>query len=147
MKRFGITAVLVAALVAAGTVGAGDAAKEELKRLQGTWKVLKMQQDGKPAPAEMVEKTQVVFTGDKVTVTISGERDEVATITVDPSKNPATVDICPEKEKGVIKGIYKLVKNQLTVCFAKDPKRPRPKEFSSTEEAGTGLIVLERVKK
>ena len=146
MKRFGITAVLVAALVAAGTAGSGDAAKKELQRLQGTWKVLKMLNEGKPAPAEMIAKTEVVLSGHKAIVK-TGERDETAIITVDPTKKPAAIDIRQEKEKGVLKGIYKLEKNRLTVCFAEKPDAPRPKEFTSTEESGTVLIVLERLKK
>jgi uncharacterized protein (TIGR03067 family) len=146
MKRFGVSAVLVIALVAAGTAGDGDAAKKELQRLQGTWKVLKMLMEGKPVPDEMIEKAQVVVSGHKATVKI-GEKDETAFITVDPTKKPAAIDVRPEKEKGVIKGIYKLEKDRLTVCIAGKPDAPRPKEFTSTEESGTGLIVLERVKK
>ena len=85
--------------------------RKELERLQGTWKVLKLQKGGKLAPAGITEKLRVVVSGDKITFTSAtpGDPGKVATITVDPSKKPATIDLRSEERKEFTKGIYKLV--------------------------------------
>jgi uncharacterized protein (TIGR03067 family) len=142
----GTLAAVAFGLVCTGAFGGGGAAGKQQARLQGTWKVLKMQQDGRPAPADEVQKTRLVVAGDKLTVTVEGTPDEVATFTLDPSQKPAAIDIRPAKEKKVVRGIYKFEKDQLLICFAKDGKE-RPKEFASSQDARTTLVVLDRVKK
>ena len=49
--------LLGVALVAGG--GSDDAVKKELKKFQGTWKVVRMQVDGVKIPLEAFEKTTV----------------------------------------------------------------------------------------
>jgi len=147
MKRLGISAVLAAALVGAGAPGGeGDAAKKALARLQGTWKILKFMKGGDLEPADEVQKMRVVIAGDKLTVR-TGKKDDEARIALDPSKKPPTIDIHPPREKKPVRGIYKLEKDQLTICFTPDGKEQRPTEFTSTQKAGTSLLVLEREKK
>ena len=147
--RCGTLAVVALGLVCTGALGGGDAAKKRQERLQGTWAVLKLVKAGQPAPADEVQKTRLVITGDKLTVKSDGKRDEVSRFTLDPSKKPATIDIRPEDGKdksGSLPGIYKFEKGQLVLCFAQDGKA-RPTEFASTQETDTTLAVLERVKK
>jgi uncharacterized protein (TIGR03067 family) len=142
----GTLAVVAFGLVCTGALGGGDAARKEQERLQGTWKVLKMVDSGRPGPADEVQKTRLVVAGDKLTVQMDGKPEELATFTLDPGKKPAAIDIRPAKGRELVKGIYKLEKDQLHICFAKDGK-DRPKEFASTQEARSSLVVLERVKK
>jgi uncharacterized protein (TIGR03067 family) len=145
MKRLGFGAVMVAALVAAGAPGGEGAANKELAKLQGTWKVLKAVKSGDPEPADEVQKMRVVISGDKFTIQ-TGEKKEEAGIKLDPAKKPAAIDIRAVGDPVTVRGIYKLEKGQLTICFTRDGK-PRPKEFSSSQKAGTSLVVLEREKK
>src|SRR5262245_10764766 len=145
MKRLGIWAVLAAALVAAGAPGGEGEAKKELEKLQGTWKVLKAVKSGDPEPADEVQKMRVVISGEKFTIQ-AGEKKEEAGIKLDPSKKPAAIDLRAVGDPVPVQGIHKLEKGQLTICFTRDGK-PRPKEFSSSQKAGTSLLVLEREKK
>lgn len=57
----------------------------------------------------------------------------------------ATIDMKVEKEV-TIQGIYELDKGTLKICVGLDGKK-RPTEFTSTENSGTSLLVLEREKK
>jgi uncharacterized protein (TIGR03067 family) len=144
MKRFGVSAVFVAALVAAGTAGAGDTARKELERFRGTWKVAKAEEGGRPAPDERVQGTRITFAGDKLTMK---ERDhtEELTIRIDPGKKPATIDFDLGKGKPAIPGIYKFEKDQLVLCFDNDGKA-RPQAFASPEGSSLSLLFLERTK-
>ena len=54
----------------------------------------------------------------------------------------------PQKDK-TIRGIYKLEKGKLTMCFgaAKDAESTRPTKFSGEQGSKCLLIVLEKIKK
>jgi uncharacterized protein (TIGR03067 family) len=134
--------VLLAGLGYAGH--AQEAVKKELEKLQGTWKVLKAIKEGDPAPDEKTAKMQVIIAGDKLTLK-DGNRDEPTTITIDPGKKPATIDL-KVNEKLTIQGIYELDKDALKICFGLEGSK-RPAEFASTGQSKTGLLILQREKK
>ena len=120
-----------------------DAAKKDLDRFQGEWKVEKAQRGGEAAPPE---KMRVTVSGDSLSIDAGGARDEKATITLDPAKTPATIDMkLLRGNKDVVPGIYKLDGDTLTVCWAKEGGRPA--EFASKEGTEQVLLVLKRVKK
>jgi uncharacterized protein (TIGR03067 family) len=138
---------VVLALLASGARGGdGDAAKKELKRFEGTWKVLKLEEGGDPAPADEVQKTELIFAGDKITVK-GPKGDEEARFTVDPSKKPAHIDIRPSKGQKLVQGIYKFEKDQLILCFTMAKDAMRPTTFASSQKPRTTLAVLQRAKK
>src|SRR5437870_4349868 len=58
------------AVIAGSTLaGGGDkAADGELKKIQGAWKFLAHERDGKATPAEELKKLKITFTGDKFSV-------------------------------------------------------------------------------
>lgn len=121
-----------------------DAGKPE--SIEGEWKMTEFVKGGKPRPEQLAT---VTIKGDKLTIS-DGEREEVVTITLDPKADPATIDLKVEKGKGreqTIKGIYKIEKGKLSICFGMDGDADRPKEFKSDADTKTGLMVLERVKK
>jgi len=121
------------------------AVKQEMEKLQGTWKVLKSIKEGKAASDDDLKDKQVVIAGDKLTGK-GGKRDETASFTIDPEKKPATIDLTFEKAKPTIQGIYELDKDTLKICVSLG-KDKRPSEFKSTGNSGTSLLVLEREKK
>lgn len=144
-----MTQRIVALVVVGLLMGADkpeDAAKKDLEALQGDWKVEKAVRGGKDAPAEVAAKLKLTFAGNKLSVDEGSARDEQATLTLDPSKTPAAVDFQPTRPgKDVIKGIYKLDGDSLTLCWAKEGDRPT--EFASKEGSETVLFELKRVKK
>jgi uncharacterized protein (TIGR03067 family) len=127
-------------------------AKDDLKLLEGNWKVVALEADGKKAPPEALKGMRWTFKGSELQPYNPGEKSgEKATVKLDSSKTPKHVDLAvlegPQKGK-TTEGIFKLEKDQLVVCL-RDPeaaKKGRPKEFKTEADSGLGMITLERVK-
>ena len=99
MKAFMIVMAALAATVLPKTDGADD--KEEI---QGTWKVISALADGVETPdAEQVKQARWVIDAQELATELGGESRK-ASYTLDPTKEPRTLDITPlggpENEKG-----------------------------------------------
>jgi uncharacterized protein (TIGR03067 family) len=121
------------------TVVSGQDAKKELDQLQGEWTMFSRESNGQPS---MNTRWKLTITGDKWKVTRpdSDEAAAGATIKLDPSKNPKTIDL------GNLPGIYKLEDDTLTLCRpAQSMNANRPNEFKS--DSSNEIIVWKRVGK
>src|SRR5262249_46639213 len=127
------------------------AAKQDVKKLQGTWKVVASEVEGRKVEAAATTAS-VVIRGAKYTVKYpesGGKKASEMTFTLDPSKKPRAIDFTstsgPEKGK-LSRGIYELAGDTLKICFNPDKDGKRPTEF--TTKAGSRLrsVTLERVK-
>ncbi len=121
----------------------GDAAKDDLKKMQGEWIVEEAQRGGNTATGDELKKMLVTIKGSRITIDVGEARDEVAQMTLDPNEKPAAVDL---KARGneVMKGIYKLDGGMLTVCWSKEGERPT--EFASKSGTMQVLLVMKRRK-
>ncbi len=149
MKRQ-LLAALVAGLVlvvaAPADGGEQDAVKKEMAKFQGTWKFVSMEVEGKKSADEAINKYTVVFKGDQWTVSEGEKVAAQVTFKVDPTKKPKTVDLVDAGKGRLIRGIYSLEGDKLTVCDRGSEKGDRPTEFATKPSSGLVLIVLERVK-
>jgi uncharacterized protein (TIGR03067 family) len=137
--------LLTTVLVLAAPAPAEDA-KKDAEKIQGTWKVVSLERGGEKGPEEMVKNAKFVIADGLITIK-EPKREEKASFKLDPTKNPKTMDITPEKGKeGVALGIYELKGDTLKFCFSK-PGGARPTEFASKAGTEQVLIVLERDKK
>lgn len=117
---------------------------KELAPFQGTWKIVEATADGKPIPKEAIEKATFTFDGTKLSATETGDKTETGSYTVDPKKEPATIDLVSPKGE-TAPGIYKFDKDgRLTISFIKGKDAARPKGF---DDKGAVTMVLEKVKK
>src|SRR5438105_924869 len=91
------TLTLVAGLLVPMARAAGADVKKELEKLQGTWKVESITVGGNKAPKEASDKITLVIAADKITVK-DGDKNEEATIKIDPTKKPPTIDFTPIKD-------------------------------------------------
>lgn len=117
--------------------------KTDAARIQGSWKTIKVEVEGKPPPPEFVEKGKFLFEGNKVSIFHDDKVMEEATFVLDSAKKPSTIDLTatagPGKGK-IMYGIYRIEGNTLTLCIGDK----RPSEFKGQGTAG--LIQLKRVK-
>jgi uncharacterized protein (TIGR03067 family) len=143
--------VVIIALLLMGGASLGGGAKltgdDVLKKIQGTWKFISQEMDGKERPAEDVAKLKITFSGDKWTVRDDGKVVQGGTHKFDPSKKPGQVDAKVTEGEGkgeTMLGIYELKGDTIRVCF--DPQgKERPTTFKT--KAGQFAAVVQREKK
>lgn len=143
MKLQALLVVSVGLLLAAQS-GGGDASSDS-KKLQGTWKMVSGEKDGKEIPEDVIKSARLVIKGDKHYVKV-GEELFVGTHKLDATTKPKSIDAMdtegPGKGKTML-GIYEIKGDEFKVCFG-EPDSPRPKKFTSKN----GFIhVWKRVKK
>jgi uncharacterized protein (TIGR03067 family) len=133
--------------------GAADdaAAKKFLKELEGLYAPVSMTRSGEPAPDEFLKTVSFSIKGDTITVSFKkGDKgeDKEATIVVDPTQKPISIDMTPKEGPDAGKpmlGIIKVEKDNVTICWAdRSDSTDRPKEFSSKKENKHFLIVMKK---
>jgi uncharacterized protein (TIGR03067 family) len=132
---------VVPLLAGAGGAGAQDAAK-----MQGTWVLTQAEDDGRTAPAEELAKLVWSFDGERYTIRYHNDVRE-GTFRLDPDKTPKAFDqtATAGADKGrSYRGIYRLVGDELVLCFPRDPKADRPTEFTGKAGSGQVLLVFKR---
>lgn len=143
MTRFATALVLMGGALV-GLARADE--KTALKELEGTYKPLVVEKDGKSAEKGIVDTMTVQIKGDELIVSFSADDKKVAKIKVTPDPKLSNIDLSPQDgtEKGkTFPGIYKLEKGELVLAFSE--KGDRPKEFKSDNEAI--LLRLKKVEK
>jgi uncharacterized protein (TIGR03067 family) len=147
-----VTLLSTLVLIGSGGPGvrAGDMAEveKELKKFQGAWTFESVEAAGKKLPADQFKGMTVVFEGSKYSVKMDDVVVEAATLKLDLSRSPKTLDAQvidgPNKGK-VYLCIYEIDGDTLKVCFDEEGKK-RPTEFNGEGGANT-LVVHKRVKK
>ena len=149
MQRIICVLIVLAApfLVAAGT---GDDVRKELKALQGKWKTVAGEAAGMAFPKDGIPDFTFVIAADGKGTGKTPQDDLSFTITVNPKKNPKTIENLHEggKQKGKKQyGIYKLEGDKFTVCMTPpgSAEGDRPKDFT-TKDTTNVVFVFERVK-
>ena len=141
------------ALAAAGALAAadapkGDPAKDELKKLAGTWQGLSAEGGGEAAPDKEAKQMRLVFEGEKFTAYFGPIVLMQGTVKLDPAKKPKAMDLV--STAGRLTGqtapcIYELDGDGLKVCLG-EPDGKRPKDFK-TAKTDHHLILYKRQKR
>ncbi len=118
----------------------------ELKKLHGTWRLVKETEDGKEMPAEEAKKAKLTFdqTGNWK-VQVDGKVIGAGTAVLDPGKKPKTIDYT--FTEGEAKGtkfwaIYELDRDSFKHCGVL--KGARPTEFTAKAGSGRTLTMFKR---
>jgi uncharacterized protein (TIGR03067 family) len=127
-----------------------DDVQKELKALQGKWKTVACEAGGKPFPKDGIPDFTFVVAADGKSTGKTPQGEFTFTMTVNPKKNPKTIENLHETgaEKGKKQyGIYKLEGDKFTVCLAgpNSAEADRPKDFN-TKDTKNVVFVFERVK-
>ena len=112
----------------------------DLKKLQGTWIVVSLNDDGKEVPKRPTGTLRMTFKGKALTGTIDGRVHQQATIRIDSTKTPKHFDtILPNGKTD--EGVYLLNRDEL-VLFMRSDKKGRP---TKTEHAkGVFAFTMKR---
>jgi uncharacterized protein (TIGR03067 family) len=131
---------MVPALLALAALAgpADEAVQKELKKLAGSWSLVRPEgSDARPFTVEVA--------GDRLTIVFSEKEKVGIKIKIDPSTNPACIDF--ELENGTfLEGIYRLDGDTWKVCVGPANVRERPTAFPAEGEKKDGFAVLKRVK-
>jgi uncharacterized protein (TIGR03067 family) len=134
------------ALLAAGD----EDVKKELKALQGKWKAVALEAGGQQLPKESVPDFMYIVGADGKATGKMPQGEYTATMTVNPKKDPKTIDNLHESgaQKGKKQyGVYKLEGDKWTVCMTRPgvAEGDRPKDFNTKGTANV-VFIFERVK-
>jgi uncharacterized protein (TIGR03067 family) len=140
-----LATVLLSALLATAA-DLSEAAKKELKALEGEWTVVAYASDGKERDLPAEEQIAVSIKGAKFTFGKYGDAEVTA---LDPSLKPKIVDfkMLRKPESGATnEAIYKLEKDTLTVVLYLGEDKKRPDSFDIPKDGQTGRWILKRAK-
>lgn len=126
-----------------------DKPKEDKDALQGTWKVVRVEEGGQSKEDEDIRMT---FSGDEFSIKRGGQIAFKGKFKIDPSKKPKTIDLeITEDIKDEFKGktglgIYALEGDTLKLCASHPGETERPEEFSAPTGAERLFLTCKREK-
>jgi uncharacterized protein (TIGR03067 family) len=139
--------VLMATSLMAAEPSKQNAVTKDTNRIQGTWKLVALEADGKQAPAEIVAALKLVFRDDTLTFTPGEPGFTNYKYTLDPTTKPASFAMthADGTNKGETeKGIYSLDGDRLKIWFGRLDKSLNG--FTASAKSGQSMYSLERVK-
>ena len=147
MNARSISLLTILVAVAASPAEDGDPVSDEMARMQGEWTMVAGVVDGRAIPEETLKEFRRVCKGNEVNTTLGGQVVMKATIKVDPTKGPKTIDYVvrdgPTKGKTHL-GVYVLEGDTFKSCFA-TPGEERPTDFTSAGGEGRTATAWRRV--
>jgi uncharacterized protein (TIGR03067 family) len=116
---------------------------KELAALQGTWKLVSLEVNGKPRdlpenpPRWVIKGDQVLYGG-----------TALARLTLDGTTTPKCIDLSFRKPQRVYEGVYAVAKDTLTVCVNRRTEgvKERPLDFATKDKPDRRLLVFRRDK-
>jgi uncharacterized protein (TIGR03067 family) len=140
----------VAIVLAAFTPARAETAKERLqkehRKLEGTWRVVRGEMDGKAIPEEEIDGLTLTFKNGKFTARRGEEDPQEGSYTINLGRVPYSMDI--ERKDGPEHGrkqqaIYAVTGNRLEICSAEVGQK-RPTAFSTRGRPRCTLLQLRR---
>jgi uncharacterized protein (TIGR03067 family) len=136
--------VLCLCLAALAFADKDDAAEKDRAAMQGEWACEKLTRDGMAVPDDDAQSLFRTVKGDKYVVSRFRTKAGSGSFTLDATKTPREIDLVPDgPKKVVIKGIYKIEKGEVTMCYSV-PGGERPKAFESKEGSGVTIAVWKK---
>jgi RNA polymerase sigma factor (sigma-70 family) len=116
--------------------GKKNAGGNDLMKIQGTWKLESWELDGHLKPAEAINgmTLEINAKGEWRLSFGPGKPTNQALIFIDPSKEPAVMEVRGPNGRVFRSGLYKVEGDTLTICSTAWPSAPPPKELRSSAE-------------
>jgi uncharacterized protein (TIGR03067 family) len=134
-------------LVAGLSLAADDkdqAVKKELSKLEGNWNVVRQEKRGNLVPPVVSRRGGLLIEDDTLKWLVSGREagNQTADFTIDPTKDPKTIDIEITRGSFIGKkqlGIYRLDGDKLEICWGYTEPLKRPTKFTTKAGIGSGF--------
>lgn len=143
------TPVFATVLLAISTLLFARAAQaDDLKDMEGTWKVESAEAGGKKLESEDFKEIEVKITGERYSVRIKDKLD-AGTLKLDEKQTPKTMDATDTEGDDVgkvVKAIYELSGDTLKICYTVDGGE-RPTEMATKDGSPVLLFTYKRQKK
>jgi uncharacterized protein (TIGR03067 family) len=120
---------------------------DDLKGLEGKWKVETAEAGGKALESEEMKELLVTIAGDRYEVQVKDKTDR-GTLKLNETQKPKEMDATDTEGDDVgkvIKAIYELKGDTLRVCYAFNGAE-RPKEFTTKADSPILLVTYRREK-
>jgi uncharacterized protein (TIGR03067 family) len=114
--------------------------------LQGTWKLIGGEVDGKALSEQELQDGKLIIDGDHYRVTLFGKGTVTGEQKLDPTAKIKTIDITDASSASnspTCLGIYELEGDEFRVTFA-PPGKARPTRMSTTPDSGSWTHVWKR---
>jgi len=123
-----------------------DLAKQDLDKLQGTWRIESSFWNGVEDP-EIAKTVTILFQDDKFIVVDRDGNRQQERFKLMPDRNPKAIDCWSKGGSQPAPGIYSLEGDTFKWCSAGGGNKVRPTSFASTSGSKQSLLVLHREKK
>jgi uncharacterized protein (TIGR03067 family) len=129
-----------------------EAAKKDLKKLEGVWRAVKLAREGQEEEAPKMGGEEVVIEFKGRTMQMNG-KDFLGITALDPSTDPkcidfkALVDQGPVSKGTVFESIYKVDDDTLVLALHPDGGTNRPAKFESPKDSKVMVVTFKREKK
>jgi uncharacterized protein (TIGR03067 family) len=131
-----------------------EAAKAEMKRMEGTWRGVSAISDGKTVADDRVKSVAITIKAEGTWIMSDGTETFDGTFTVDPGKTPKTANFVIKSGKSkdnTTLEIYEIDGDTMTDCYifvptGKESTKERPSKFASEAGSGHFLWVMKREK-
>ncbi|WP_165071286.1 TIGR03067 domain-containing protein [Paludisphaera rhizosphaerae] len=147
---------VVIAMVLTAAVAVAQEPSAKSTPLEGTWKFVSWEIDGKKAPESAMKEFRWIFK-DHDAVWSSGPipeknetHEEKYSFAYDPDRTPGWINLSSTNEKGpaLVRGLFEIKDDKLKICLPSDTAKPnqdRPTAFKAGRDSGMMLMVLQRV--
>ena len=125
-----------------------DAAKKDLRALQGEWVMAALEVNGTDVPANKLEGTVLTIKDDRYIVKVKDKQTTTAAIELNPKKNPKELNMTPQdgdKKDMLLKAIYRIDGDTFKMARGLNPEQERPNQFATWP--GTNYFVVTWKKK
>ena len=116
----------------------------QAKRLQGDWYLSASVRDGRKREAkELATDYRYRFLRGTLTMCLVGEYTDPIDFRLDLTRSPAAMDLI-HADDNVLRGIYRIDGDTLTLCWNAEPGGVRPVDFTAKSGSNRRLVFLKR---